>query len=114
MFMAIAAEAYKHPSRQSDYKVWYLEINDRGDVISLGTKTREELIESIFAGYRKHGQSGWRAFLKGASESTTIDVMDFISQSMFDNTHFGTLPNLAEFQETINALSLNFELRAIA
>jgi len=114
MKMAIAAETYKHPSRRSDYKVWFLNLNHLGEVIGIGVKTREELVQDIFINYQKSGSSGWRAFCKEDHASKPIEIYDFIAQNNLENTHFGNLPNLSEFQETLNHLKLNLELRAIA
>lgn len=115
MFMAIAADTSKHPASRSDYKVWYLEICDAtSEVIGIGVKTREELVGSLFENYRKTGKSNWKAFSKNAESSHEIEIFDFISQNMHENTHFGDLPTLAEFQETLNCLQMNLELRAIA
>lgn len=114
MFLAIAAEAAKHPGRRQDYKVWYLELDERKEVIGIGVKTREELVKALFEEYRKNGRSTWRAFQKDAESSTAIELTDFISQNIYENTHFGNLPSISEFQETLDCLHLNLELRAIA
>jgi hypothetical protein len=114
MFMAIAAETPKHPSKRNDYKVWYLEVDERGDVIGIGVKSREELVQSLFENYRQTGKSHWRAFRRDADRSNTIEVFDFMAQGMNDNTHFGNLPTLAEFQDTLSNLQMSLELRAIA
>ena len=114
MFMAIAVETKKHPKNQDDYKIWYLEINDLGEVIGVGVKTKEELIQSLFKSYRQSGKSNWRAFLKGSEQSHAIEVFDFITKEKFENTHFGNLPTLGEFQTTLDSLQMNLELRSIA
>lgn len=115
MFMAIAAETSKHPSKRSDYKVWYLEIDEiNGAVLGIGVKSRQELVQSLFTNYQKTGKSNWRAFKKEKESSTSIEIFDFISQNIGENTHFGNLPNLAEFQETLDCLKMGFEFRAIA
>lgn len=114
MFMAIAVETMKHPDNRHDYKVWYLEMNRFQDVIGVGVMTREEMVKSIFSQYRKTGHSGWRALLKGEEQSKEIEVFDFIAQNTLENTHFGNLPTLSEFQDVIDRLRLNLEVRAIA
>jgi len=114
MYMAIAAESSGHPARKSNYRVWYLEINKRGDVIGVGVKSKEELVESIFANYAETGDSCWRAFRRNFDHSTAIEIFDFISQNDHENTHFGELPTLSEFQGTLDALKMNFEFKAIA
>lgn len=114
MFLAIAAEASKHPHRRNDYKVWYLELDDHQEVVGIGVKSREQLIESLFEQYRQTGRSHWRAFPKHAPNSKEIDLTDFISHNIYENTHFGDLPNMGEFQETLDCLKLNMELKAIA
>ena len=53
MKMAVAVETFKHPERQSDYKIWFLNLGKKGDVIGIGVKTREELIQSLFQEYRE-------------------------------------------------------------
>ncbi len=114
MFMAIAAETYKHPSRKHDYKVWYLEIDNAGSVVGIGVKTREEVLKSLFDFFRRSGKSNWRVFKKGAERSEEIEIYDFIAQNMNENTHFGNLPTLAEFQETLRQLELSLEIHSIA
>ncbi|MCK5073732.1 MAG: hypothetical protein KAQ98_09930 [Bacteriovoracaceae bacterium] len=114
MFMAIATETFKHPSKRNDYRVWYLELNNHGDVVGIGVKSREDLIKNLFEHFRKTGKSNWRVFRKNDDSSTPIEIFDFISQNIHENTHFGDLPSLCEFQETLNALQMNLELRSIA
>ncbi|MBL7666288.1 MAG: hypothetical protein JNM93_14230 [Bacteriovoracaceae bacterium] len=112
--LAIAVETKKHPKHQIDYKVWYLELDESGQVLGVGVKTKEDLIKSLFESYQKSGQSNWRAFLKGADSSCAIEAYDFISKNSQENTHFGNLPTLGEFQQTIDALQMNLQLRSIA
>ncbi len=112
--LAIAVEPSKHPAHRQNYRIWYLELNSTGDVISIGVKSREELIKSMFSDYKKTGKSSWRAFRKNETRSTQIDLMDFVSQNMFENTHFGELPTLGEFQSTLDHLQMSLELRSIA
>lgn len=114
MKMAIAVETFKHPTKRSDYKVWFLNLNLQGEVIGIGVKTREELVQEIFREYQRTGSSGWRAFCREDSASRPIEIFDFIAQNNMENTHFGDLPTLAEFQETLKYLQLNLELKAIA
>lgn len=113
-YLAVAVESYKHPRKRSDYKVWYLELNETKEVIGIGVKTRQELIESVFNNFRKHGTSGWRAFCTDAVRSKEIEVVDFIAQNSQENTHFGNLPTLDQFQVTLNHLQMNLELQSIA
>lgn len=114
MKLAVAVETKKHPNHKLDYKVWYLEIGPNGKVQGVGVKTREELINSIFENYHLTGKTNWRCFQKGKEESSPIEVYDFISINAFNNTHFGNLPTLSEFQNTLDALQTNLELRSIA
>lgn len=114
MFLAIAAETSKHPGRRQDYKVWYLELDEQKEVIGIGVKTREELVRNLFEQYRQKGRSQWRGFLLGAQHSTEIQLTDFISQNVHENTHFGNLPTLDQFQETLDCLEMNLELKASA
>lgn len=114
MFMAIAVETMKHPDNRNDYKVWYLELNKFGDVVGVGVKPREELVKNLFENYRLKGESNWKAFLKGRDQSVAIEIYDFISQNSNENTHFGNLPTLSEFQDVLDQLRLNLEVRAIA
>lgn len=113
-FMAVAVETYRHPLKRSDYKVWYLELNKNKDVVGIGVKTREELVASVFKNYHHYGQSGWRAFCVGAEESSPIEVVDFIAQNSRENTHFGNLPTLSQFQLTLDHLQMSLELQSIA
>jgi hypothetical protein len=112
--MAVAVEQSKTPRQTTDYKVWYLEIGDNRNVQGIGVKSREELVQNLFENYRQTGKSNWRAFKKESEQSTPIEIYDFISMNINENTHFGNLPTLAEFQQTLDALSSNFELRSIA
>jgi len=112
--MAIAVENFKHPDKRSDYKIWFLELNKLGEVINIGVRDREKLVQCIFKEYQRTGQSGWRAFCQDAEQSRPIEIYDFIAQNSMENTHFGNLPTLAEFQETLNYLQMNLEVRAVA
>jgi hypothetical protein len=114
MYLAVAVETKQHPKNQQEYRVWYLEVNGTGHVMGVGVKTKTELIESLFASYRQTGRSNWRAFCKDAEKSKPIEVADFIAMNMHENTHFGNLPTLNEFQSVLDALSAQFEIRSIA
>lgn len=114
MYLAIAVEKKLHPKSQNDYRVWYLEIDSHGQVVGVGVKTKEQLVENLFENYRKNGKSNWRAFLKAAEHSTPIEIFDFVSMNMFENTHFGNLPTLSEFQTVLDSLQSRLELRSIA
>lgn len=114
MFLAIAVEAKSHPRNKQDYKIWYLEVATSGKVQAIGVKSRKELIESVFENFRQTGKTNWRCFQKEREESSAIEFFDFISMNSFENTHFGTLPTLKEFQKTLDALQANLELRSIA
>ena len=114
MFMAIAVESTRHALNRGDYKVWYLEVDAASNVVGIGVMTKEEMVKNLFQNYQKTGKSNWKAFVKDADESKPIEVYDFISQNMHENTHFGNLPTLAEFQATLDRLHTSLELRAIA
>ncbi len=114
MFLAIAVESKQHPKSQCDYKVWYLEIDEAGQVVGVGVKSKHELVEHLFENYRRTGKSNWRAFQKGAEKSTPIEVFDFVSMNMHQNTHFGNLPSLSEFQHVLDTLQSRLEFRSIA
>ncbi len=114
MYLAIAVETKQHPRSQTDYRVWYLEVDASGTVVSVGAKTKQQVVESLFECYRRTGQSNWRAFPKGAERSRPIELLDFVCMNLFDNTHFGDLPTLSEFQAVLDALKHRLELRSIA
>jgi predicted helicase len=114
MFLAIAVESKQHPKNQNDYRVWYLEIDECGQVVNVGVKSKQELVENLFENYRKTGKSNWRAFTKGAERSTPVEIFDFVSMNMNENTHFGHLPTLSEFQNVLDALHSRLEFRSIA
>ncbi len=114
MYMAIAVETFKHPEKKHDYKIWYLDLNPLGDVIGIGVKSRQEVVKSVFENYQKYGHTNWRAFKKDSEQSTPIEFFDFIAQNAYENTHFGNLPTLNEFQQTINCLQMNMEFKSIA
>ncbi len=114
MYLAIAVDTKQHPQHRQEYRVWYLELDGQGHVIGIGVKTKTELIESLFHAYRKQGKSNWRAFCKDAERSRPIEIGDFVCMNMHENTHFGNLPTLAEFQGVIDSLQAQFEIRSIA
>jgi hypothetical protein len=114
MYLAIAVETKQHPQHHQDYKVWFLELDAVGNVTGMGVKSRTELIESLFASIRKSGESNWRAFCKDSERSRPIEISDFICMNMHENTHFGNLPTLSEFQGVIDALHGQLEIRSIA
>jgi hypothetical protein len=114
MYLAIAVETKQHPRSQTDYRVWYLEIDAVGTVVGVGVRTKQELIASLFESYRQTGQSNWRAFPRGAERSRPVELLDFVSMNLFENTHFGNLPTLSEFQTVLDTLKNRLELRSIA
>jgi len=114
MYLAVCVEPSKTPSQKQDYKIWYLELGSSGKVVAIGVKTREELIKSVMLNFQKTGKTNWRCFQKEKEASTEIEVFDFISMNTYENTHFGQLPTLSEFQATLNTLESNLELRSIA
>ncbi len=114
MYLAIAVEPNRDPRNQTDYKVWFLEIDETGQVVGVGAKTKKEIVENLFENYKKSGKSNWRAFRKGSERSTPVEIFDFVSMNMLENTHFGNLPTLSEFQAVLNTLQSRLELRSIA
>lgn len=114
MFLAVCVEPNKNPMNPTNYKIWYLELDRHSRVIGIGVKSKEELIESVLLNFKETGKTNWRCFQKDQEASTEIEVIDFISMNSFQNTHFGNLPTLSEFQHTLDALRANFELRSIA
>ena len=114
MYLAIAVENKQHPQHRQEYRVWYLELDHASNIVAMGVKTRQELIESLFSSYRQTGQSNWRAFCKDAERSRPIEIADFIAMNMHENTHFGNLPTLSEFQSVLDALNSQLEVRSIA
>ena len=114
MNLAVAVESKQHPKNQNDYRVWYLEIDECGQVVGVGVKSKQEMVENLFENYRKTGKSNWRAFQKSAERSTPVEIFDFVSMNMHDNTHFGNLPSLSEFQNVLDTLQSRLEFRSIA
>ncbi len=114
MNLAVCVEPNKNPENKHDYKIWYLELDARSRVVSIGVKTKEELIQSVLLNFQKTGDTNWRCFQKDQETSTKIEVYDFIAMNNLENTHFGNLPTLSEFQTTLSALESNFELQSIA
>ena len=114
MNLAIAVESKQHPKNHNDYRVWYLEIDECGQVVGVGVKSKQEMVENLFENYRKTGKSNWRAFQKGAERSTPVEIFDFVSMNMHENTHFGSLPSLSEFQNVLDTLESRLEFRSIA
>lgn len=113
-FLAIAVSPAPKSAPRSDYKIWYLELNDRKEVIGIGVKDREHVVKDLFDCYRKTGRSNWRAFKQGEEASTPIEIFDFIAHNLQENTHFGNLPTLSQFQHTIKMLELKFEIQQVA
>lgn len=114
MYLAVACEAKKHPKNKNNYKIWYLEIATSGKVFGIGVKDFDQLIENVFENYRMTGKTNWRCFEKNKDQSREIEVFDFLTMNAFENTHFGNLPTLGEFQKTLDTLEANLELRSIA
>lgn len=114
MYLAVAVETPRNPKNKLDYKVWYLEIGSSGKVCSIGVKTREELLKNIFDNFKLTKKTHWRCFQKDQEQSTPIEIFDFITMNQGENTHFGNLPTLNEFQSTLDSLKANLELRSIA
>lgn len=114
MKMAIAVECPRHPKNRQDYKVWYLEIDQRHEVVGLGSLKRRELVREVLENFQKNGETDWRAFLKNNSQSTEISVYDFLAQGIFDNTHFGSLPTIDEFQTVLDQLGKQLQLKSLA
>lgn len=114
MNLAVCVEPNNHPEKKHHYKIWYLELDSRARVVSIGVKTKEELVKSVLTNFQKTGKTNWRCFRKDQESSTEIEIYDFIAMNTFENTHFGNLPTLSEFQSTLNALESSFELRSIA
>jgi len=109
-FMAIAVEPAKNLQEPENYRVWYLQLNSRKEVIGIAVKARKDLIHQLLHQYKQYGKSLWKAFLLGQSESTIIELFDFISMGQFQNTHFGVLPTIHEFQGTLDRLKSTREL----
>lgn len=114
MYLAVCVEPSKTPAKKQDYKIWYLALNSTGKVVGIGVKTKEELLRSVMENFQKTGKTNWRCFQQEKEASTPIEVFDFISINTYENTHFGQLPTLSEFQATLDALESNLELRSIA
>ena len=114
MYLAVAVESPRHPKHNFDYKVWYLELDGMGKVISIGVKTKNELVESVFSNIKRTGKTNWRSFRKDFDYSTPIELLDFVGKNCFENTHFGNLPTLEEFQSTLTHLESQLEIRPLA
>jgi DNA-binding sugar fermentation-stimulating protein len=112
--LAVCVEPNKNPSHKTQYKIWYLELDSRGHVVGINVKSREQLVQSVLENFQKTGKTNWRCFQTDKESSTEIEVYDFISMNSFENTHFGNLPTLSEFQKTLDSLQTNLELRSIA
>ena len=112
--LAVCVEPNKDPTEKHDYRVWYLEMDNDSNVTGIAVKTKSELIACIMLSIRTGQKPNWRCFQKDMESSTKIDLFDFIAMNTFQNTHFGQLPTLSEFQTTLNALENNFEMKAIA
>lgn len=114
MYLAVAVEYSPHPSKKTDYRIWYLTLNAQKDVIAIGVVSKEELLASLMEDWQAKRPTRWRAFLKDQECSVPIEFTDFVAMNMFENTHFGNLPTLPEFQETLNCMRLQLEVRMSA
>lgn len=114
MYLAIAVETNRHPKNMNDYRVWYLDLDPAGNVLGIGVKDKNDVIQSLFASYQKTGKTNWRALTKENEVSKPIEAFDFISKNPNENTHFGNLPTLNEFQKTLDHLQMNLEVKSIA
>lgn len=112
MYMAVAVDT--NPKDKQNYRVWHLTIGRHGKVTGIGVKSKQELIQNAFENFRRYESTNWRCFQKGMDHSTPIEITDFVAMNSLENTHFGNLPTLAEFQETLDQLQANLELRSIA
>ena len=112
--VAIAVETFKHPINSSDYRIWYLKLNSFKEVVGIGVMSKKELIQDLFSNYREKGRSFWKAFTKDSERPRDIEVFDFICMNLTENTHFGNLPTLSEFQHVIDSMQLNLELKPVA
>lgn len=112
MYLAIAVETHKN--QKQNYRIWFLELDHTKKVVNIGMKTKQELLANIFENYRRFGKTNWRAFGKNNETSHPIELTDFSSLNLHENTHFGNLPTLKEFQQVLDSLSLNLEIKSIA
>ena len=114
MFLAIAVESNKHPKNQNDYRVWYLELGASGDIHGIGVKSKDQVIESLFANYQKTESLTGRLSLKTQKHRHQLRYLILFRSNTFENTHFGNLPTLSEFQKTLDQLNMNFEIKPLA
>jgi len=110
----IAIAVDQNPSQKENYSIWYVEVSSTGRVKHVGSVSKDQLVESLFKQYHLNGTSYWRVFRKEEERSTPINLTDFMGMNMFENTHFGSLPDLSEFQKTLEALKCNLEIKKVA
>ena len=99
-----------NPQNRTDYRIWYLELDQAQEVVGIGVMSKEEILEELFAIFSRSGESNWRCFQKDQETSTSVELFDFVTMNQFENTHFGNLPTLNEFQNVVDSLNLKFKL----
>lgn len=110
----IAIAVDPHPTMKEKYTIWYIEVGMTGRVKHVGSIAKDDLIESLFKQYHLSGETTWRVFRKEAEKSTPIEITDFMAMNINENTHFGNLPHLEEFQKTLEVLQFNMEIKKSA
>ena len=110
----IAIAVDQNPAQKDNYSIWYVEVSSTGRVKHVGSVTKEQLVENLFKQYHLNGSSNWRVFRKEQDRSTQINLTDFMGMNIHENTHFGNLPDLSEFQKTLEALKCNLEIKKVA
>lgn len=110
----IAVAVDTQPATPENYRIWYLEVGPTGRVKHVGSISKDDLVKSLFKQYQLSGKTFWRVFRKEAERSTPIEITDFMGMNMNENTHFGNLPRLEEFQKTLEALQFNLEIKKVA
>ncbi len=112
--MNIAICVEPKSNSKTDYIIWYLKLNQFNEVYGIEVISKEDLIKDLFEHFSRTGKSNWRCFQKDQENSTPIEIFDFVSLNQFENTHFGNLPSLSEFQNVIDGLNLKFQFKRIA
>ncbi len=110
----IAVAVDPQSKNPDNYTIWYIEVGMTGRVKHVGSISKDELVENLFKQYHLSGETTWRVFRKESDKSTPIEITDFMSMNINENTHFGNLPLLNEFQKTLETLQFNLEIKKIA
>lgn len=99
--VVLAVDAKKHPKFKCEYHIWYAVFNSEAKLQKFGRYSKDQLIENIFADIRRWGSSSWFALNCHSDQLRPIELIDFLSMENFSNSHFGNLPYISQFDQSL-------------